>query len=88
MYWKMAVSAWPRVSQGHRQISSALIVLKIERVNATGPSEPATLDCGVIGAIALAAHRRFQAVFAQNLLVVVRTVLAATVAVEDAAPRR
>ena len=86
MYWKMAVSAWRRVSQRRRQISSALIVLKMERVNATGPSEPATLDGGVIVAIALAAHRRFQAVFAQNLLVVVRTVLAATVAVEDAAP--
>jgi hypothetical protein len=25
-----------------------LIVLKMERVNATGPSEPATLDGGVI----------------------------------------
>ena len=71
MYWKMAVSAWRRVSQGHRQISSALIVLKMERVNATGPSEPATLDGGVIAAIALAAHRRFQAVFAQDLLIVV-----------------
>jgi hypothetical protein len=48
MYWKMAVSVWRRVSQGRRQISSALIVLKMERVNATGPSEPATLDGGVI----------------------------------------
>ena len=84
----MAVSAWRRVSQGRRQISSALIVLKMKRVNATGPSKPTTLDGGAIVAIALAAHRRFLAVFAQNLLVVVRTVLAARVAVEDATPRR
>ena len=28
MYWKMAVSAWRRVSHVRRQISSALIVLK------------------------------------------------------------
>jgi hypothetical protein len=34
MYWNMAVSAWRRVPQGRRQISSALIVLKMERVNA------------------------------------------------------
>jgi hypothetical protein len=86
MYWKMAAWAWRRVSQGRRQISAVLIVLKMERVNATGPSEPATRDGGVIVAIALAAHRRFQAVFAPNLLIIVRTVLAATVAVEDAAP--
>jgi hypothetical protein len=86
MSWKMAVLAWRRVYQGCRQISSALIVLKMERGNATGKSEPATLDGGVIAATALAAHRRFQAVFAQNLLDIVRTVLAATVAAEDAAP--
>ena len=28
MYWKMAVSAWRRVSQNLRQINSALMVLK------------------------------------------------------------
>ena len=46
------------------------------------------LDSGVVMAIALAAHRRLQAVFAQGLLVAVRTVLAATVAMENAAPWR
>jgi hypothetical protein len=28
MYWKIAVSAWRRVSQLRRQINSALMVLK------------------------------------------------------------
>ena len=42
------------------------------------------LDNGVITALALAALRRPQAVVAQNFLVVVRTILAATVAMEDA----
>ena len=46
------------------------------------------LDSGVVMAIALAALRRLQAVFAQGLLVAVRTVLAATVAMENAAPWR
>ncbi len=46
------------------------------------------LDSSVIVAIALAAHRRVEAMLAQNLLIVVRTVLAAAIAVEDAAPRR
>ena len=47
------------------------------------------LDGCVIIAIAFAAHRRLEAVFAQDLLVVVRTILTApvavAVAVEDAA---
>ena len=46
------------------------------------------LDGGVVIAIALAAHRYLEAVFAQDLLVVVGAVLAAAVAVEDAAARR
>jgi hypothetical protein len=46
------------------------------------------LDNGLVIAIALAAHRRPQAVFAQTFLVVVRTVLTTTVAVKDAAQRR
>ena len=46
------------------------------------------LDNGVIIVLALAALRRPQAVVAQNFLVVVRTILAATVAMKDAAPRR
>ena len=45
------------------------------------------LDNGVITALALAALRRPQAVVAQNFLVVVRTILAATVAMEDATRR-
>ena len=52
----MAVSALRRVSHVRRQISSALIVLKMERVNATGPREPATVDSSVIVAVTLAAH--------------------------------
>ena len=46
------------------------------------------LDGGVVIAIALAAHRYLEAVFAQDLLGVVGAVLAAAVAVEDAAARR
>ena len=46
------------------------------------------LDNGVIIVLALAALRRPQAVVAENFLVVVRTILAATVAMNDAAPRR
>jgi len=38
--------------------------------------------------IALAVHRQLHPVVAQNSLMVVRTVFAATVAMEDAAPRR
>ena len=45
------------------------------------------LDGGVIVAIALAAHRHFEAMLAQDFLIVVRTVLTAAVAVEDAVPR-
>ena len=45
------------------------------------------LDNGVITALALVALRRPQAVVAQNFLVVVRTILAATVAMEDATRR-
>ena len=40
---------------------------------------------GAIIAIPLAAHRYLEAVFTQDLLVVVRTLLAAAIAVEDAA---
>ena len=43
------------------------------------------LDCGVVIAVTLAAHRHFDPMLAQNFLVVMRTVLAATVTVEDAA---
>lgn len=42
-------------------------------------------DCGVIVAIPFPTHRHFEPVFAQDLLVVMRTVLAVPVAVEDAA---
>jgi hypothetical protein len=45
-------------------------------------------DGGIIISVTFAAHRCLQAVLAQNLLVVVCTVLAAAIAVEDAAPRR
>ena len=45
------------------------------------------LDGGIVVAVALAAHRRLQAMLAKDLLVVVRTILAAAVAVEDATTR-
>ena len=45
-------------------------------------------DGGIVIAVALAAHRGQQPMLAQDLLIVMRTVLAATVAMEDAAPRR
>ena len=46
------------------------------------------LNGGVIVAIALAAHRHLEPMLAQDLLIVMRTILAAAIAVEDAAPRR
>ena len=46
------------------------------------------LDGSIVIAVAFAAHRRLQAMFAHDLLVIVGTVLAAAIAVEDAAPRR
>lgn len=42
-------------------------------------------DCGVIVAIPFPTHRHFEPVFAQDLLVVMRTVLAAPVCVMKAA---
>lgn len=41
-----------------------------------------------VTATALAAHLRFEAKFAQDLLIVVRTVLATAIAVEHAGHRR
>lgn len=46
------------------------------------------LDGSVIVAIALAAHRHLEPMLAQDLLIVVRTVLAAAIAVEDRASGR
>lgn len=46
------------------------------------------LDGGIVITIALAAHRYLEAVLAQNLLVIVRTILAAAVCVVDATFRR
>ena len=46
------------------------------------------LNGGVIVAIALAAHRHLEPMLAQDLLIVMRTILAAAIAVEDAAPKR
>ena len=46
------------------------------------------LNGGVIVAIALATHRHLEPMLAQDLLIVMRTILAAAIAVEDAAPRR
>jgi hypothetical protein len=43
------------------------------------------LNCRIIIAIAFATHRYFEAVLAQDLLVVMRTVLAAAIRVMDAA---
>ena len=46
------------------------------------------LDNGIVITIALATHRRLQPLFAQISLVIVRTVLAATVSMENVTPRR
>ena len=43
------------------------------------------LDGGVIVTIALAAHRYLEAMLTQDLLIIVRTILAATVGMMDAA---
>ena len=43
------------------------------------------LDGGVIIAISFTTHRRFEVMLAQDLLVIVRAVLAATIGVMDAA---
>lgn len=46
------------------------------------------LDRSIVITVALAAYRHPEALFAQDFLVIVRTALAAPVAVEDAALRR
>ncbi len=76
------------VSQFRRQINSALRVLKMERVNATGPREPATFDGGVVKAVSLAAHRDLEMMPAQELLVVVAAISQAAIGVVNAARRR
>jgi len=85
MYSNKANSTCRLVSQLRRQISSALRVLKMERVNATGPSKHATLDGGIVETIALAAHRNLEVVSAQELLIVVAAILRASVSVVNAA---
>ena len=45
------------------------------------------LDGGVLIAISFTTHRRFEVMLAQDLLVIVRAVLAATIGVMDAAAR-
>lgn len=59
--------------------------LKMERMSAIGPSESATLDGRIVITITFAAHGDLEAMLTQGLLVVMRTVLAAPVAMEDAA---
>jgi hypothetical protein len=46
------------------------------------------LNGGVIVAVTLAAHRHLEPMLAQDLLIVMRTIVAAAIAVEDTAPRR
>jgi hypothetical protein len=52
-----------------------LIVLKMKWVNATGPSEPATLSHRVVVAVPAPAHRDQDATFAEQGLIVHRAVL-------------
>ena len=85
MYWKMAVSVFRWVCQVCRQISAALMVLKKVSTAALAIDLEPMAHNGAIIAIPLAAHRYLEAVFTQDLLVVVRTLLAAAIAVEDAA---
>lgn len=79
MYSKRAISTARRVCQSRRQTSSAFSDLKMKHVNAIGPRKHATLDGRMIIAIALAAHRHPEPMSAQDLLVVMRTVLRAAV---------
>ena len=90
MYWKMAVSACRRVSQVRRQINSALIVLKKVSMASMARSEQVPLPLIRCPAADVYIRERghLKAVFVQDLLVIVRTVLAAPVAVQDTAARR
>jgi hypothetical protein len=63
MYSKMAISACRLVSQDCRQISSALMVLK-------------KVSTAAVVTITLAAHGHLEAMLAQDLLIIMRTILA------------
>ena len=87
MYAKIAISACRLVSHDRRQISSALMVLKNVSTIARQTICKANLPRGggVVVAIALAAHGYLEAMLAQDLLIIVGTILAAPVGMVDAA---
>ena len=87
MYSKIAISACRLVSHDRRQISSALMVLKNVSTIARQAICKANLPRGdgVVVTIALSTHRRLEAMLAQDLLIIVGTILAAPVGMVDAA---
>ena len=76
MYWPISLAAWPRDVKALRHTSSDLMVLN------TG------LDHGVIVAVATPAHRRDEAVLADEAPIVGRAILAAAIGMVDQARRR
>ena len=90
MYAKIAISACRLVSHDRRQISSALMVLKNVSTIARQTICKANLPRGggVVVAIALAAHGYLEAMLAQDLLIVMRTVLRPAIRVVDATSGR
>ena len=66
-----AISPSRRICQLRRQTSPAFSGLKMERVNVTGPREPATLDGGIIMTVVFPTRRQLEPVLAQQLLIVV-----------------
>jgi hypothetical protein len=88
MYLATAFSACWRDCQATGQIRSDLMVLKMERVNATGPSEPATFHHRVVVAVPAPAHRDQDAAFSEQRLIVDRAVLRSAVGMMDQPRRR
>lgn len=98
----MAFSACRRVCQGevdkeliqwlnfplNGQISSDVMVLKMEGVSATGSSEPATLDHRVVVAVPLAAHRDQDAALSKLGLIVDGAVLRSSIGMMNQPRRR
>ena len=87
MYAKIAISACRLVAHDRRQISSALMVLKNVSTIARQTICKANLPRGggVVVTIALAGHGYLEAMLAQDLLIIVGTILAAPVGMVDAA---
>ena len=71
------------LEDGRLSLSAGFPIASPDQLGLDGFEEG--LDCGVVIAVTLAAHRHFEPTLAQDFLVVMRTVLAAAITVEDAA---